>query len=177
MLLGKGGRGGGRGVLGDVVCVCEKCGQGLCYVIQDDVMEVLKTGTYRGVRTVPDIGLICWMPFNVDWTAALRKIGCREYLLIGHAEKGLQGKQLDTWGVRPVCEEEGEEEAAGGEEEDEVLPLAQRPYVMDGYDRIAEEVHEQCSRFDNPVHLAMGGRSRSRVTIFKRQKRGNPSRG
>eukprot|EP00920_Eleutheroschizon_duboscqi_P039237 GHVT01094562.1.p1 GENE.GHVT01094562.1~~GHVT01094562.1.p1 ORF type:complete len:228 (+),score=47.65 GHVT01094562.1:696-1379(+) len=40
------------------------------------------------------------MPFNIDWTSDLRRTAAvEEYVLLGHAERGLVGKPWETWGI------------------------------------------------------------------------------
>ncbi|CDJ41074.1 hypothetical protein, conserved [Eimeria tenella] len=86
--------------------------------------------TRAGCRSVmqqhcPQLVICCWMPFNVDWTEIARSSCCaccrraqaqccggdmsqrqsfncqvREYVLIGHAEGGLVGRPLETWGLQ-----------------------------------------------------------------------------
>ncbi|CDI76933.1 hypothetical protein, conserved [Eimeria praecox] len=74
-------------------------------------------------RHCPQLVICCWMPFNVDWTEKARASCCgccrcmrrqscatelqhhhsrcqvQEYILIGHAEGGLVGRPLETWGM------------------------------------------------------------------------------
>eukprot|EP00922_Rhytidocystis_sp_ex-Travisia-forbesii_P004576 GHVS01006719.1.p1 GENE.GHVS01006719.1~~GHVS01006719.1.p1 ORF type:complete len:169 (-),score=30.39 GHVS01006719.1:4-468(-) len=134
--------------------------------------------------------------------------------MVGHAEKGLQGKPYETWGVRccqhlplpspflrsddrtkqqqpmiteiqqgkvlsPVLEEPTDDinDQQQEEEEDLLLPECERPYVQTGYRRVElmvqqhNEAHHrvnQFCRFDNPISIAMGGRSSSTVSIFQK---------
>lgn len=104
------------------------------------------------------IVLCSWMPMGVDWTAAFRRNGVAEYILIGESHDGNCGDNWETWGNPEFRRDDDSRE----------IP----PYELDGYEpfHLWNLSPYSFSRFDS------SDSSNSATVAFRKIER-SPSRG
>jgi hypothetical protein len=94
------------------------------------------------------IVLCSWMPMNEDWSAAFRRHGVDEYILIGECDDGQCGDNWLTWGnPHFLSDDDGGNSIGNKSQQKQATP----PYEVDGYVRKdLSDMHKfQFSRFDS----------------------------